>query len=57
VDEPGDIEQRLAAIREANAFDLTIPEHRTSLQEAARRAGATSEEIRKAADENENWPV
>ena len=44
-------------MREANAFDLTVPEHRTSLEEDARRAGATFEELTRAADENENWPV
>jgi hypothetical protein len=52
-----EVEGSLKEIREAKGFDLLLPEYRTGLEEAARRAGATFEEIRKAADENENWPV
>ena len=51
-----DIEETLQRIREAGGWDLTIPEHRTSLEEDARKVGATAEQVREAAAENENWP-
>lgn len=58
VNEPGDddIEQKLAPIRNAGGFDLTVPGYRRGLEEAALLAGASSEQVRKARDENENWP-
>ena len=51
-----EVERALEAIRGANGFDLTIPEHRTSLEEDALKVGATAEQVREAAAENENWP-
>jgi len=56
VEERDEIGQALDAIRKASGGDVTVPEHRTRLEEAARLAGATAEQVREAAKENPNWP-
>lgn len=56
VNDHDEIEQKLTAIRKASAGDLTVQAYAHSLVEAALRAGATSEQVREATDENPYWP-
>jgi hypothetical protein len=53
--DPDEIEQRLTAIRNAGAGDLTVPAYAHSLVEEALRAGATAERVREVTDENPYW--
>jgi hypothetical protein len=50
------VENALQGIGTASAGDLTVPGHRTALEEDARRAGATFVDIGKAAHESQDWP-
>jgi hypothetical protein len=56
VNDHNETEQKLSAIRKASAGDLTVPVYAHSIVEDALRFGATTEQVREAADKNPYWP-